>query len=200
MIQVRIASPDDAPGILKIYAPYILTTAFSFETVVPDIGQFEQRITAGLLRFPWIVCTKKDAVAAYVYASAHREREAYQWSCECSVYVADDCKGLGIGKELYMLLFQLLKMQGMKNVYAAITLPNDASVRLHEKCGFRHFATYDHIGYKLGTWHNVGWWKLQLNDYDLKPPPPLRFSQLDPSLYSTLFETAAQRIGSKLTD
>src|SRR5215212_7163344 len=149
MVEVRPAGALDAPGLLQLYAPYILHAASTFETVVPSEEEFGKRIEKNLLRYPWIVCLINSSVAAYVYASSHREREAYQWSCECSVYVGDPFKGNGIGRELYTLLFQLLKIQGLKNVYAGITKPNEASEKLHRKCGFEAFAEYENVGYKL---------------------------------------------------
>ena len=100
---------------------------------------------------------------------------------------------------MYQLLFQILKLQGFRNVYAGITLPNNASVNLHEKCGFKHFADYENIGYKFGNWHTVGWWKLQINDYDLKPPPPLKIPELDSKMIEGLFQKTAQYIQSKIT-
>lgn len=198
-VEVRPARPEDASALLAIYGPYVRGTAISFEARVPGEEEFSRRIADGLERYPWIVCMIHDQVAGYVYAGKHREREAYQWCCESSVYIRDEHKGMGLGVALYGLLFQCLRMQGMKNVYAAITLPNEASVRLHEKCGFRQFATFENIGFKLGAWQNVGWWKLQLSEYDLKPPPPLRFSELEPAILSSVFQQTAAGIRSKLT-
>jgi phosphinothricin acetyltransferase len=111
----------------------------------------------------------------------------------------NDFKGKGIGKELYQLLFQILKLQGFRNVYAGITLPNEGSISIHEKCGFKHFATYENIGYKFDNWHSVGWWKLQINDYDLQPPPPLKISELNSEMLYERFNRTAQNIQSKLT-
>ena len=197
MTEVRLTSINDAKQILDIYAPSILSTAISFEAEVPSIEEMQRRIEICLLKYPWIVCVVDKKIAGYVYASKHREREAYQWSCECSVYVHNNCKGKGIGKKMYQLLFEILKQQRFRNVYAGITLPNDASVRLHENCGFQSFARYENIGYKFGNWHTVGWWKLQINNYDLNPPPPLKLSQLDSDLLAGLFQQTAQSIGSK---
>jgi len=200
MIAVRLAEKKDAQEILDIYAPSILTAAISFETELPSLEEMQRRIEACLLKFPWIVCVIDEKITGYVYASKHREREAYQWSCECSVYVHNNFKGKGIGRALYQLLFQILKQQGFRNVYAGITLPNDASVQLHEKCGFRNFAYYENIGYKFGNWHTVGWWKLRLNDYDPDPPPPLKLSQLDPDRLADWIQQTVQNIRSKFTD
>jgi phosphinothricin acetyltransferase len=199
MIHVRLAAKEDAKEILEIYSPSVLSAAISFETEVPSVEEMQSRIESCLQKFPWIVCTVDEKIAGYVYASKHRERDAYQWSCECSVYTQTNFKGKGIGKELYYLLFQILKLQGFRNVYAGITLPNEASVHLHEKCGFKKFASYENIGNKFAKWHTVGWWKLQINDYDLNPPPPLKISQLNSGSLAGLFQQTARDINAKLT-
>jgi phosphinothricin acetyltransferase len=198
MVEIRLAKTSDANEIRDIYSPSILSAAISFETEIPSIEEMQKRIENCLQKYPWIVCEVNRNIAGYVYASKHRDREAYQWSCECSVYVQNDFKGKGIGTELYQLLFQILKLQGFRNVYAGITLPNTASVNLHEKCGFIHFANYENIGYKFGNWHTVGWWKLQINNYDLQPPPPLKIYELNPEMLSELFQQKAQDIQLKL--
>lgn len=199
MIEVRLATKNDAKQILDIYAPSILVAAISFETEVPSLEEMEKRIETCLQKFPWIVCVVENRIAGYAYASKHRDREAYQWSCECSVYVHNDFKGKGIGKKLYQLLFQILRLQEFRNVYAGITLPNEASVHLHEKCGFKHFADYDHVGYKFGKWHTVGWWKLLINDHDPDPPPPIKLTDLNTDVLNDLFQRTAQSFQTKLT-
>jgi L-amino acid N-acyltransferase YncA len=196
MISVRVATVSDAGSMLKIYSPYVIGTAFSFETELPTLDQFRERVKLCLEKYPWLVCSLDGEVAGYVYASKHREREAYQWTCESSVYIADDFKGKGIGRALYGVLFTILQLQGFRNVYAGITQPNEPSEKLHAKCGFELFALYENIGYKLGRWHNVGWWKLQLNGYDLKPPPPIKFSEVNNALLADIFLEAALRVNS----
>jgi phosphinothricin acetyltransferase len=200
MTEVRLATKDDAPQIIDIYSPSVLTASISFETEVPSEEEMQKRIDTVLQNYPWIVCAIDGKIAGYVYASKHREREAYQWSCECTAYMHPTFKGKGIGRKLYQLLFQLLKLQGFRNVYAGITLPNEASVRLHERCGFEKFVVYENVGYKFGNWHSVGWWKLRINNYDLEPPPPLKFSELDAGLVADLFEQTSRQIGSGLMD
>jgi L-amino acid N-acyltransferase YncA len=199
MIEVRLATELDAAQIREIYSPNVLENAISFETEVPSIKEMKTRIQTFLQKYPWIVCVVNGEIAGYVYASKHRDREAYQWSCECTVYMNNSFKGKGIGKELYQLLFQILKLQQFRNVYGVITLPNQPSVAIHESCGFKHFATYENIGYKFGKWHSVGWWKLQINEYDLQPPPPLKFPELDSERITDLFQKTVWNIQSKLT-
>jgi phosphinothricin acetyltransferase len=198
MIEIRMAVPSDAGGVLDIYAPHVTKGFCTFENDVPSVEEMGERIKKNVQSKPWIICVIDNSIAAYVYASAHRDRAAYQWSCECSVYTHVDFKGAGIGFQLYKVLFRLLKMLGYRTVYAGITLPNEASIRLHEKCGFSYLATYENVGYKLGEWKNVGWWKLQLNRYDLKPSPPLKLSETDLQSFETLFLEAANQISKRL--
>lgn len=199
MVTVRLATKRDAARILDIYSPCILTSSISFETAVPSIKEMENRIKTCLQKFPWIVCEVDGRVAGYVYASKHRDREAYQWSCECSVYMHHDFKGRGIGRELYLLLFRILEHQQFRNVYAGITLPNEGSIRLHEKCGFKKFAEYENVGYKFGSWHSVGWWKLRINDYHPAPPPPLKIFEIGSEILTELFDQTTQHIKRKFT-
>lgn len=200
MVIVRTATTADAEALVNIYAPSVTAAAVSFETEVPPVAEFESRIAKCLAKFPWIVCEANGVIAGYVYASAHRDREAYQWTCECSVYLHSNCKGKGIGKELYEALFQILKRQGFVNLYAGITLPNHASIKLHERMGFEQFATYHNVGYKFGSWHKVGWWRLRLNNHEPNPAPPLLFANVAESSYAPLYTKAALAIERKLAN
>lgn len=179
MASIRLANPSDAKSILNIYAPYIESTSFTFETDVPSEEEFAERIRNYLHNWPWLVCEADGMIAGYAYASRYRERTAYQWSVECSVYVHDDFQKRRIASALYRALFEILKRQGFRNVYAVINLPNDKSVALHENFGFMHFATYEQVGYKLGNWKNVGWWRLILNEFGNDPESPVKFSEMD---------------------
>jgi L-amino acid N-acyltransferase YncA len=175
---IRLAKTTDAPGILAIYAPYIRNTSFTFETEVPSIEEFGKRISHYLIDYPWLVYEINGEVAGYAYAARYRERTAYQWSVESSVYIHDDHQRKGIAKQLYTTLFELLKRQGFTNVYAVINLPNDKSVAFHEMLGFNYFATYEKVGWKLGQWKNVGWWRLVINQFTDDPQNPIKFSEL----------------------
>ena len=115
---------------------------------------------------------------------------AYQWSVESSVYVHDDYQRIGVAGALYTALINILKLQGFRNLYAVINLPNDKSVSFHEKLGFEYFATYKNVGYKLGRWKNVGWWQLQLNEYSIEPWPPVKFSETMWEEIESIFDTS----------
>ena len=184
---IRLATPDDAKGILSIYAPYIKNTSFSFETETPSIEEFSERIRTYLINWPWLVCEIDGMIAGYAYSTRHRERTAYQWCTESSVYIHDDFQRAGIARALYTALFEILKKQGFRNVYAVINLPNDKSVAFHESCGFEYFATYEKVGHKLGKWKNVGWWRLSINEYGDEPAAPVKFAELDKDFLPALF-------------
>ncbi|HLG39559.1 MAG TPA: GNAT family N-acetyltransferase [Chitinophagaceae bacterium] len=189
-MRLRLANEKDAEGILEIYSPYITNTSFTFETEMPSVKDFADRIKTYLYNWPWLVCEADGKIAGYAYGSKYRERTGYQWCAECSVYVHDDFRRKGIAKALYNALFELLKLQGYRNVYAVINLPNDRSVQFHESCGFKWFANYENVGYKLGKWKTVGWWQLVINDYNDEPPPPVKFSELNKKIVEKIVENA----------
>ena len=193
-MQIRLAQPVDAKDILAIYSPYIENTSFTFETETPTEEQFASRITSYLQNWPWLVCEMHGKIAGYAYATKYRERTAYQWSIESSVYIHEDFHKMGIATVLYAALFEILQRQGFRNVYAVINLPNDRSVTFHEGMGFSYFATYEQVGYKLGKWKNVGWWRKTLNEFGMDPEPPIQFQKLEQSFLPDLFLKAVQSI------
>ena len=196
MPHIRVATAGDAASILEIYAPYIQNTSYTFENDVPTEESFGERINSYLQSYPWLVCEIDGVLAGYAYGSQHRERVAYQWSVECSVYVHDDFQRAGVGRALYSALVEILKLQHFRNLYAVINLPNERSVAFHEKMGFEYFATYKNVGYKLGKWKNVAWWQLQLNEYSAEPVPPAKFSDMDAQTVDGILQSASRYIRS----
>ncbi len=185
---LRLANSSDAATILEIYTPYILNTAFTFETEIPSPKAFEQRIISCLETWPWVVCVIDGVLAGYSYAARHRERTAYQWCVESSVYIRDGFQQRGLAGLLYSALFEILKHQKFINVYAGITLPNHKSVAFHDKSGFKKFVEYDSIGYKLGKWHTVSWWQLRLNNYANNPVAPIKLPGVDDLFLENVFD------------
>jgi phosphinothricin acetyltransferase len=169
---IRPAADADADQIAAIYAPYVRDTAISFEVVAPGGDEMRARLAALAATHPWLVCADAGAVLGYAYASRHRERAAYQWSADVSVYVRADAHRRGIGRALYAALLRIIAAQGFYNAYAGITLPNPSSVGLHESMGFRPVGVYRAVGYKLGAWHDVGWWALDLHARPAAPAAP----------------------------
>jgi L-amino acid N-acyltransferase YncA len=179
--EIRLATLRDAAAIADIYRPIVESTAISFELEPPDEEEIRHRIEHKLEKYPWLVCENGGRVAGYAYASQFRERAAYQWSVETSVYVHADFRRFGIGRALYASLFPMLKAQGFFSAYAGITLPNPGSVGLHEAVGFRAVGVYRNVGYKMGAWHDVGMWVLPLKSTDSVPEPPLKLSEIQSS-------------------
>ena len=135
--QIRAATVADAEAMLTIYAPCVTDTAISFEIEVPLVAEYSERIRNVTAKYPWLVATSDSQVVGFAYASSHRSRAAYRYSVESSVYIDSGFQGLGIGSALYQRLFEELAKLGFKNVFAGTTLPNNSSVMLHEKFGFR---------------------------------------------------------------
>jgi L-amino acid N-acyltransferase YncA len=175
---IRVACPEDAEAILAIYTPIVRETAISFEVEPPTYVEMHERIATTLRRLPWLVCERQGEVLGYVYASPHRARAAYQWSVDVSVYIHAKARRTGMGRALYHALFQLLSLQGFYQCFAGITLPNPASVGLHEALGFQPVGVYQAVGYKLGGWHDVGWWQRALQPRPSLPTPPTAFEVL----------------------
>jgi phosphinothricin acetyltransferase len=159
---LRCATATDAAGVAAIYAPIVRQSAISFEVDPPDSAEIEHRIAATTAVFPWLVCDDGGRVAGYAYASQHRARAAYCWSADVSVYVHAEQHRRGLGRALYAALLEILRVQRLYNAYAGITLPNAGSVALHEAVGFRPVGVYRSVGFKLGRWHDVGWWEMAL--------------------------------------
>jgi L-amino acid N-acyltransferase YncA len=173
---IRLATPDDAEQVQAIYAPYCFTP-ISFEMEPPSVVEMRGRLLKVLDQYPWLVCAEGDAVLGYAYATQHRERAAYRWSVDTSVYVCQGRQRRGIGRALYTSLFALLPLQGFVNAYAGVTLPNPASVSLHEAMGFHMVGVYQQVGFKCGAWHDVAWFQRPLQTRPDEPPPPRRLEE-----------------------
>jgi phosphinothricin acetyltransferase len=154
-------------ALVAIYAPFVTDTAVSFELEPPSVEEFLQRILVAQSKWAWLVAAQAGQVAGYAYASSFRQRAAYQWSIEVSAYLAPAARGRGIGRALYERLIALMVAKGYCTAYAGITLPNEASVRLHQAVGFVPVGVFRRAGRKFGAWHDVSWWQRELRD---EPP------------------------------
>ena len=175
---IRVATAADAPAIANVYAPAVLAHATSFETIAPEPEEIASRITRVLRQYPWLVCESAGEVIGYAYATAHRERAAYRWSVDVSAYVSDRVHRRGIGTALYASLFDILALQGYRNAYAGITLPNPASEGMHQRVGFAMVGVYHHVGYKFGAWHDVAWLERAILPAERDPREPVSFPEL----------------------
>lgn len=185
MIAIRAAGPADAAAIAAIYAPYVAGGTVSFETDPPDTRAMRSRITASDGLYPWIVATsgESDIVLGYAYATKWRDRPAYKYIVETSIYMAGDRQQQGAGRLLYDALVDTLVEQDFTQAIAMIALPNDASITLHESCGFRRGGVFREVGWKQGRWIDVGLWQRDLADAENPPREPKRFADVGVKRY-----------------
>ena len=175
---IRIARDEDAATIHAIYAPHVSEGVATFETVLPGVGAMRERIRARLPHYPWLVWEEDGAVLAYAYAGRFRERAAYDWIAETSIYVHADAQRRGIARRLYGALLDALRMQGLTQAVGVITLPNPVSTGLHEAMGFAPAGVWRQSGYKLGQWWDVGVWQKELQPPSHPPAAVVPFAEL----------------------
>lgn len=175
-MNIRTATTADAASVAAIYDPVVRDTTISFETEPPGEAEMQTRIEKTLDTLPWLIA--EDAagvVCGYAYASKHRERAAYQWSVDVTVYVREDTRGQGVGRALYGRLLPLLAELGYCQAFASIALPNAGSVGLHEAMGFEAIGVYRNVGFKHGAWRDVGWWQKSLRGSGALPQERLAY-------------------------
>lgn len=186
MGKIRLAREEDAQDILNIYRNYIVDSAVSFETAAPTPEEMAGRIRKSLAKYCWLVWEEEGRAAGYAYASQHRERAAYRWVVDVSIYIGQTWQNRGVGKALYTALFSILRLQGYSNAYSCICLPNQGSVAIHESLGFRKIGHFSQVGYKLGQWWDVGWWELILLDKKTLPSEPVPLNKLDSGVLQSI--------------
>ncbi|MEO8431467.1 MAG: N-acetyltransferase family protein [Acidobacteriota bacterium] len=164
-IAIRVAKEADAPAMLEIFRPYVESTSISFETEVPSIEEYTARVRKYLAGWAGVVAEAASGqLLGFAYGSSHRDRAAYKWSVETTVYVALGVQRTGIGRMLYARLIPMLASAGYCNAYAGVALPNRASTGLHEAIGFRAIGTFPRVGYKFGAWRDVEWFHMALRE------------------------------------
>jgi phosphinothricin acetyltransferase len=176
---IRHADPArDAAACAAVYGPYVSDTVISLEADPPSPDEFARRIEQFSATHAFLVAVLDGELAGFAYASPHRVRASYRWATDVSVYVSSRHHRQGVGTALYRELFGLLVRQGFRVAAAGITLPNEASVAIHESLGFELVGVYRRIGWKFGAWRDVGWWQLELvpdaEDPPAEPGPPVR--------------------------
>ena len=190
---LRTATPEDGALLARIYEYYVRETTITFEYDPPCEEEFSRRIAHKLKRYPYIVAEVDGRVAGYAYASSFRERAAYDWDTELSVYVDREYRHLGIGKRLYSALIELLEKQGFVNLYAWITAPNPESISFHERMGFGHICDIPAIGYKHGAWRGICWYGLCLGGGE--PRKIIKFPNLDGETVAEVLKRHSENFG-----
>lgn len=171
-IIIRTATVEDAEEILNIYAYYVKNTAITFEYDVPSLEEFRRRIEKTLQKYPYLVILEQGNIVGYAYAGAFKERAAYDWSVEMTVYIARDAKRLGLGRKIYEELERQLKEMGILNLYACIGDPivedeylTKDSEKFHQHLGYRKVGEFHKCGYKFGRWYNMIWMEKLIGEH-----------------------------------
>ncbi len=159
---IRPVAPSDAAAIAAIYNPYIRDTTITFEEEPVSTEEMAARIAKVTADFPWLVWEEAGEVIGYAYASTWRTRHAYRFAVETAIYLASGQHGQGRGATLYQALLAELRQRGFHLVLGCLALPNDPSIRLHEKLGFKKVGHMTEAGWKFGAWVDVGFWELFL--------------------------------------
>ena len=178
-INIRFMIASDAKIIHEIYTPYIKNTSITFECKVPTIEEFSTKINKISSDYAYLVCEVNNTIIGYAYGNRLREREAYQWDAELSIYLKKDYINYGIGTSLYSCLIDILKLQNIYNVYGVITQPNEKSEKLHEKLGFEKIGVFHNTGYKFGKWRDVVWYEKNIKSFEEKPLPIISIKDID---------------------
>lgn len=175
---IRIAREADAAACHAIYAPVVEASAITFETELPGDDAMRGRILARMATHPWLVWEEHGVVLAYAYAGRFRERAAYDWIAETSIYVHEDARRRGIARRLYGALLDAMRLQGINQAVGVITLPGETSVAMHASMGFTPAGVWPSAGYKLGQWWDVGVWSRFLSPPGNPPSPVVPFAAL----------------------
>ena len=183
---IRTARPEDAGQIAEIYRPYVEHTAITFEYAAPDADEIRSRMLHTLEKYPYLTATEGDTILGYVYAGPFKERKAYDWSVEVSVYLGENCRARGIGRALYRELEHVLARQNIMNLNACIAFPEKEdeyltkdSVRFHERMGYTLVGEFHKCGYKFGKWYNMVWMEKMIGDHPDLPADVTPFPELD---------------------
>ena len=177
--KIRLATEFDAAQIAEIYRPYVENTAISFEEEPPQEEEMGLRINKIMLRHAWLVYEIEGKIVGYAYSGPFRERKAYQWIAEVSVYVHEDYQGRAIGPKLYEALHRICKLQGYAKCYAGMTVPNEKSRSFHLKMGYMPLAYFEDIGYKFNQWHGTEWFSKDLQPSGSAPKKIIPIQQLE---------------------
>lgn len=182
---IRIAREEDWKGLLEIYAYYVEQTAVTFEYEVPSAEEFRERIRRTLRRYPYLTSETDGKITGYAYAGPLKERRAYDWSVETTIYIAKDARGHGIGRKLYTALERALALQNVINLNACIAYPDpedeyltENSARFHEHMGYRHAGRFHKCGYKFGCWYDIVWMEKSIRSHPERPPGLKRFEEI----------------------
>ncbi len=176
-IKIRVAKVEDAEELVEIYAPYVKETAITFEYEVPSVEEFAGRIRKTLTKYPYLVAVSGNEIVGYAYAGTFKERSAYDWAVELSVYVKKPKRHMGVGRQLYEALEKQLKQQNILNLNACIAYPEAEdeyltkdSVAFHQSMGYQLVGQFHQCGYKFNRWYHMIWMEKFIGEHVVNQP------------------------------
>lgn len=178
-MKIRMAEEKDAAALLAVYAYYVEQTAVTFEYKVPSTEEFTRRMRSVKEKYPYLMAEEDGEVCGYAYVSAFKDRAAYDWAVETTVYVDWQKRSFGVGRRLYETLEEILKLQNIINLNACIAWPNPDSISFHERMGYKTAGHFTKCGYKQGRWYDMVWMEKMLGVHPLKPEPVVRADEID---------------------
>jgi len=186
---IRPVTIDDAPALREIYAYYVENTGVTFEYAPPTLEDFEHRITETLPKYPYLCIERNGEILGFSFAHAFRERPAYDYSVETTIYIRHDVRGEGFGRMIYSALEEILKAMGITNMYACVGYADtedeyltNASPRFHERMGFRTVGKFSNCGYKFGRWYSMIWMEKIIGSFSPAPDPVRTFTEVQDAL------------------
>lgn len=197
MEKIKISKVDvtDSEKLLEIYTPYILNTAITFEYEVPSVQQFRQRVQDILVKYSYLKAIKDDEIVGYAYANVFKNRAAYDWAVEVSIYIKKDMQKLGIGKKLYQALEKICQLQNITNLYACIAYPEvedeyltNNSVNFHQHMGYQRVGEFHQCGFKFNRWYNMVWMEKIIGEHQTTPQSVIKFENLDLTTLKTILD------------
>ena len=197
MEKIKISKVDvtDSEKLLEIYTPYILNTAITFEYEVPSVQQFRQRVQDIMVKYPYLKAIKDDEIVGYAYANVFKNRAAYDWAVEVSIYIKKDMQKLGIGKKLYQALEKICQLQNITNLYACIAYPEvedeyltNNSVNFHQHMGYQRVGEFHQCGFKFNRWYNMVWMEKIIGEHQTTPQSVIKFENLDLTTLKTILD------------
>lgn len=176
MIEICKVDIEDAKELLEIYSPYVEKTAISFEYDIPSVEEFTERIKDITSKYPYLKAVENGKILGYAYANTFKGRRAYDWSVETTIYIKEECRGNNIGRMLYDALEKSLADMNILNANACIASPKgddpyvtDASIKFHEKMGYRLVGKFTNSGFKFNTWYDMVWMEKELGKHKANP-------------------------------
>lgn len=192
-VYIRIASPEDAPELLKVYAPYVVKTAVSFEYCVPETEEFQERVRKTLSAYPYLAAIMDGELVGYAYMNEYKARAAYSHSAETTIYIREDVRKTGVGKLLYQALEGIARAQNITNLYACIAYPETEdeyltknSAQFHSHMGFAPVGVFRNCGCKFGRWYSIVWTEKMIAGHSCPPLPMIPFPKLSPEILTAL--------------